>query len=518
MSSLERVVFDADTIPPSIPTNLQAVVVSSSRIDLSWGASTDTGGSGLAGYDILRDALVIATGVQTSYSDTGLATGATYTYRVRARDHNGNRSDYTGQIQATTQGAGLAWQTTIPTQQIVVGQAYSLDVRALVTGEVLVSLLDSLPAGLSYSESTGLITGTPTTVQTVTANFRAFDSTVESNWAARAYLPGTVYRNNYTWQNAAETIPVTNHTECMDAAYERGQSQHLSKQEWQTAIKLSGAGALRFNRLPEYGTDEGTPDYRLSFDGLGAHTKVTTLREFYWSFCIYTHSVFGTHNFGGPGTPKLAIICEPDKSFDNTDVREFVLQRAPDGPFIISYQYITQRGAVGVRNTWAGQSFTTYHTFLKRNASFVDPPTTRTQCQQEHGYTRSDPFNDPDFAWDPVRLVLDGWTCIVGYTNMDTNTQMVWTAPYGEAPTLAFGTIGNAGFDVNADPFTGIQLLPRPENMTVPVPSPTFVVYSEIIVRRGVSQGGGPIPFPGGFSLPAPSVDYPWTGSSDNTA
>jgi hypothetical protein len=36
-----------DTTPPSVPTGLKATPVSSSEIDLSWSASTDTGGSGL---------------------------------------------------------------------------------------------------------------------------------------------------------------------------------------------------------------------------------------------------------------------------------------------------------------------------------------------------------------------------------------------------------------------------------------------------------------------------------------
>lgn len=106
MSTLSRVIFDPDTTPPSVPTGLTGVVNGQNRIDLSWNASTDTGGSGLAGYDILKDtATTIQTGVQTSYSDTGLAAGSTHTYRVRSRDGNGNLSAYGNQISGTTQGA-----------------------------------------------------------------------------------------------------------------------------------------------------------------------------------------------------------------------------------------------------------------------------------------------------------------------------------------------------------------------------------------------------------------------------
>ena len=43
-----------DTIPPTDPTGLTATAVSSSQINLAWTASTDSGGSGLAGYRVER--------------------------------------------------------------------------------------------------------------------------------------------------------------------------------------------------------------------------------------------------------------------------------------------------------------------------------------------------------------------------------------------------------------------------------------------------------------------------------
>src|SRR5262245_23256170 len=51
----------ADTTAPSIPTGLTATVASCSQINLSWTASTDTGGSGLAGYKVYRNGVQIAT-------------------------------------------------------------------------------------------------------------------------------------------------------------------------------------------------------------------------------------------------------------------------------------------------------------------------------------------------------------------------------------------------------------------------------------------------------------------------
>jgi hypothetical protein len=63
------------------PTNLNAVTVSSSAINLTW----DTV-SGATGYDIERNGVVTVTNHSTnSYSDTGLSPSTLYTYRVRAR-------------------------------------------------------------------------------------------------------------------------------------------------------------------------------------------------------------------------------------------------------------------------------------------------------------------------------------------------------------------------------------------------------------------------------------------------
>ncbi|HEY7640190.1 MAG TPA: FG-GAP-like repeat-containing protein, partial [Steroidobacteraceae bacterium] len=94
-----------DTTAPSIPTNLQATAISTSRIDLTWTASTDTGGSGLSGYRIFRNggATPIATVSTTSYSDTGLAAGTQFTYTVRAVDGANNVSADSASASATTQ-------------------------------------------------------------------------------------------------------------------------------------------------------------------------------------------------------------------------------------------------------------------------------------------------------------------------------------------------------------------------------------------------------------------------------
>ena len=91
LSEVEVYGTGTDTTPPSAPANL-AHSTSGNVITLNWGASSDTGGSGLAGYNVYRGGSLIATlGAVLSYQDTQPVT-ATVSYFVRARDGAGNLS------------------------------------------------------------------------------------------------------------------------------------------------------------------------------------------------------------------------------------------------------------------------------------------------------------------------------------------------------------------------------------------------------------------------------------------
>lgn len=78
----------SDTTAPSVPANLQAMAPTATQVQLSWSASTDTGGSGLAGYRVYRNgsATPLATPTVNSYTDNSVAASTTYSYRVSAID------------------------------------------------------------------------------------------------------------------------------------------------------------------------------------------------------------------------------------------------------------------------------------------------------------------------------------------------------------------------------------------------------------------------------------------------
>jgi chitodextrinase len=87
-----------DTIPPTAPKGLKAASPKG-KVNLSWTGSTDTGGSGLAGYRIWRSTTgasgsfaVIGTTAGTLFTDSTVVAKQDYWYQVTAYDVAGNQS------------------------------------------------------------------------------------------------------------------------------------------------------------------------------------------------------------------------------------------------------------------------------------------------------------------------------------------------------------------------------------------------------------------------------------------
>jgi chitodextrinase len=121
-----------DTTPPSSPGGLAVTGTTTTSITLAWSASTDTGGSGLAGYRIYRDGASTphANVTGTTFSDSGLTSGSTHTYRVSAHDVAGNESAAAGpvtgtarDIQAPTTPTGLQASNVTATSARLTWQA-----------------------------------------------------------------------------------------------------------------------------------------------------------------------------------------------------------------------------------------------------------------------------------------------------------------------------------------------------------------------------------------------------------
>lgn len=89
-----------ETTPPSTPTGLTAVAVSTNQIELSWTASTDN--FGVSGYRIYRNGVCVGSSSTTHYVDSGLSPNTQYTYRVSAFDEAGNESGLSVQVSRCT--------------------------------------------------------------------------------------------------------------------------------------------------------------------------------------------------------------------------------------------------------------------------------------------------------------------------------------------------------------------------------------------------------------------------------
>jgi chitodextrinase len=89
-----------DVTPPSAPTGLTATAESAAAVQLSWNASTDN--VGVTGYQILRGGNQVGTASLTSFTDTTVAPGTTYSYTVKALDAAGNSSAASDPATVTT--------------------------------------------------------------------------------------------------------------------------------------------------------------------------------------------------------------------------------------------------------------------------------------------------------------------------------------------------------------------------------------------------------------------------------
>ena len=96
------------------PPNLSATAVSSSQINLGWGASADAPGN-IDGYRIYRGGTAINTvsSSTTTFNDTGLPCGTSYSYTVKAYKGS-SESDASNTASATTQACPPSKPDLVP--------------------------------------------------------------------------------------------------------------------------------------------------------------------------------------------------------------------------------------------------------------------------------------------------------------------------------------------------------------------------------------------------------------------
>lgn len=102
-----------DTSPPTAPSALQGSASAPDQVDLSWQAASDPE-SGVASYRVYRNGAVVASPTGTSFSDTGLQSQTTYSYRVSALNGAGLEGAKSGTVSIATPAAGDQSPPSIP--------------------------------------------------------------------------------------------------------------------------------------------------------------------------------------------------------------------------------------------------------------------------------------------------------------------------------------------------------------------------------------------------------------------
>ncbi|MFF4369801.1 glycosyl hydrolase family 18 protein [Streptomyces sp. NPDC001594] len=90
--------------PPSAPGTPTAGGLTETAVTVSWPAATDD--KGVKNYDLHRNGTKIATVAGTTYTDSGLTKGTTYTYTVTARDTADQTGPASAPLSVTTPGGG----------------------------------------------------------------------------------------------------------------------------------------------------------------------------------------------------------------------------------------------------------------------------------------------------------------------------------------------------------------------------------------------------------------------------
>ncbi|MFY1684342.1 glycoside hydrolase family 9 protein [Micromonospora sp. WMMD730] len=108
-----------DTTPPTVPGTPVASAITPTGMTLTWPASTDTGGSGLAGYDVAMEP--VGSDVRSTFRTTTnsltlttLSPASNYRFSVLARDGAGNSSLWSSALAVATP-AGTGSDTSGPT-------------------------------------------------------------------------------------------------------------------------------------------------------------------------------------------------------------------------------------------------------------------------------------------------------------------------------------------------------------------------------------------------------------------
>lgn len=176
-----------DVEPPTTPTNLRVTGTTSSSVALAWDASTDD--VGVTAYQVFRGATLAGSASSTTFTDTGLTSGTTYSYTVVAQDASGKQSAASASVSATTTAVTQDFSIAASPGTLAVARGSNGTVSIAITrsggftGAVALTA-SGLPSGVTASFNPASATGASSTL-TLTA------SSTASSGAATVSITGT---------------------------------------------------------------------------------------------------------------------------------------------------------------------------------------------------------------------------------------------------------------------------------------------------------------------------------------
>jgi endo-1,4-beta-xylanase len=208
-----------DTTPPTTPGTPTSSNVTSSGAALAWTASTDTGGSGLAGYNVYRtpgDAL-LAQSTTNSVTLAGLTPSTAYQVYVRARDGAGNLSTASTTATFTTQAGtgGGTCRVAYTASNWGGGGGFTAGVTITNTGTAATNgwtLAFTFPAGQRVSEGWNATWSQASGSANVTATSMSYNGNLAAGGQTQIGFNGT-----YTGTNTAPTAFTLNGATCATA-------------------------------------------------------------------------------------------------------------------------------------------------------------------------------------------------------------------------------------------------------------------------------------------------------------
>lgn len=209
-----------DTTPPTTPGTPTSSNVTSSGAALSWTASTDTGGSGLAGYNVYRTPgdTLLAQSTTNAVTLAGLTPSTAYQVYVRARDGAGNLSTASASATFTTQagtGGGGACRVAYTASNWGGGGGFTGGVTITNTSTVATNgwtLAFTFPSGQRVSQGWNATWAQATGSANVTATSMSYNGTLAPGTSTQIGFNGT-----FTTTNTAPSTFTLNTATCTTA-------------------------------------------------------------------------------------------------------------------------------------------------------------------------------------------------------------------------------------------------------------------------------------------------------------